>query len=329
MLLSRYVASRFHQRASNACRSVTRHRSRAGGGGGGFSPGERLHTPDTSARQRETTARSGCRSRPARRPVGRSKRPDPGLASRRRTRAETVASFLGICPLNWEDKAGSSLKRESKWTRDEGSPKWMFLPLRGLSAGLIAVVAVTSTRTVPALILGNTDDHHDDARAHDRDPKDSGPCRPKRYLPRGVYPPADGKQATDNKGRDASHEPAVYSLAVFSFHLCTSFPFSLVIFYCPWMISSIVGEMVIPGTGTEVLSLPIIGRAGRPRPVLLLSDFPTRVEPMQVRSAFRLQDCPVQPDRCQWVCRARSLLKGLPCGARTRRRRALNCDLER
>ena len=28
--------------------------------------------------------------------------------------------------------------------------------------------------------------------------------------------------------------------------------------------------------------------------------------------------CPVQPDRCQWVYRSRSLLKGLPCGARTR-----------
>jgi hypothetical protein len=137
----------------------------------------------------------------------------------------------------------------------------MFLVLRGLSAGLIAVVAVTSTRTVPALVLGNTDNHHDDARAHDRDPKDSGPCRPKRYLPCGVYPPADCKQATDNKGRDASHEPAVYSLAVFSFHLGTSFPFSSVIFYSPWMISSIVEEMVVPGTGTEVLSLPIIGRA--------------------------------------------------------------------
>jgi hypothetical protein len=38
----------------------------------------------------------------------------------------------------------------------------------------------------------------------------------------------------------------------------------------------------------------------------------------------RLLVCSVQPDRCQWVCRARSLLKGLRCGAPTRRRRALD-----
>jgi hypothetical protein len=38
---------------------------------------------------------------------------------------------------------------------------------------------------------------------------------------------------------------------------------------------------------------------------------------------------PVQPDRCQRVCRARSLLRGLRCAAPTRRRRALDCGLER
>ena len=35
----------------------------------------------------------------------------------------------------------------------------------------------------------------------------------------------------------------------------------------------------------------------------------------------RPQVCPVQPDKCQWVCRARSLLKGLRYAAPTRRAR--------
>ncbi len=105
-------------------------------------------------------------------------------------------------------------------------PKRMRLPLRRLSARLVAAVSATAAvnlaPAVPFLTLGDADNHHDHACAHDRDSKDPRPGRPKRYLPYGVCPPADGEQPADNKGRYAAHEPAVCPLAGFSCHLCLS-----------------------------------------------------------------------------------------------------------
>ncbi len=84
----------------------------------------------------------------------------------------------------------------------------------GESAGLTGPcgrrLPLLSTRPRLALITqAETDRHHDDACAHNRNTEDSGPGRPKRDLPCGVHPPADGEQAADKKDRATVREPEV------------------------------------------------------------------------------------------------------------------------